>query len=356
MFKYGYVNNLQGALKGAVKGIFGICIIWIGGYLVLKGEVTVGVLITFNTLLAYFIEPIERVINLQPQLQSAMVAADRLGEILDLEKEKAIDEDRKVNPSTLKADIELNNIDFRYGTRQLVLKNINMRFKAGEKIALVGESGSGKTTIAKLLMNFYGVEKGEIILNSYNIKDINRESLRDKVSYISQDTFFFSGSIKENLQFANEDVSYEEIIEACKQAQIHEFINGLPLRYDTYLEEKGSNLSGGQRQRLAIARALLKKPEILIMDEATSNLDSITEKAIEKTIEDCTKDVTTIIIAHRLSTIMRCDRIYVLDKGEIIEEGTHENLLKKQGYYYRLWTGQTIEELDEIAASIGGEK
>lgn len=356
VFKYGYVNIMQGSLKGIVKGVFGICIVWIGGYLVLKGEITVGVLISFNALLAYFIGPIERVINLQPQLQSAMVAADRLGEILDLEAEKSIDEDKKINPKTLLGDIELKDIDFRYGTRQLVLKNINMRFKPGEKIALVGESGSGKTTIAKLLMNFYGVEKGEIVLNSYNIKDINRESLRDKTAYISQDSFFFSGSIKENLQFANEEATYEEIVEVCKQAQIHDFINELPLRYETYLEEKGTNLSGGQRQRLAIARALIRKPEVLIMDEATSNLDSITEKAIERTIEDCTKNVTTVIIAHRLSTIMRCDRIYVLAKGEIIEEGTHDELLRKQGYYYRLWTGQTPEELSEIASTSGGGK
>lgn len=354
VFKYGYVNNMQGSLKGAVKGIFGICILWIGAYLALKGEITVGVLISFNSLLAYFIEPIERVINLQPQLQSAIVAADRLGEILDLEIEKDTDEDKKINPKTFLGDIYLKGVDFRYGTRQLVLKNINMKFKPGEKIALVGESGSGKTTIAKLLMNFYSVEKGEVILNSYNIEDINRESLRDKIAYISQDSFFFSGSIRENLQFANTEATYEEIVEVCKQAQIHDFINGLPLRYETYLEEKGTNLSGGQRQRLAIARALIKKPEVLIMDEATSNLDSITEKAIERTIEECTKNVTTVIIAHRLSTIMRCDRIYVLEKGEIIEEGTHDDLLRRQEYYYRLWMGQTPEELSEIAATSGG--
>lgn len=351
VFKYGYVNNLQGSLKNTVKGIFAICILWIGAYLALKGDITVGTLISFNALLAYFIEPIERMINLQPQLQSAMVAAERLGEILDLELEKSKDEDKKINPKTLLGNINIKNLDFRYGTRQLVLKNINMDIKPGEKIALVGESGSGKTTIAKLLMNFYNAEKGEIILNNYNIKDINRDALRDKISYISQDSFFFSGSIKDNLQFANENATYEEIIEVCKQAQIHDFINSLPLRYETPLEEKGTNLSGGQRQRLAIARALLKKPEILIMDEATSNLDSITEKAIEKTIEECTKNVTTIIIAHRLSTIMRCDRIYVMDKGEVIEEGNHEELLKKQGYYYRLWSGQTLEEFSEVAAT-----
>lgn len=343
VFKYGYVNNMQSSLKGAVKGIFGIGILWIGAYLALKGEITIGTLISFNALLAYFIEPIERMINLQPELQSAMVAADRLGEILDLEKEKAENEDKKANPSTLLGDIYLKNVDFRYGTRQLVLKNINMNIKPGEKIALVGESGSGKTTIAKLLMDFYDVEKGEVIINSYNIKDINKEVLRDKIAYISQDSFFFSGTIRENLQFVNPDVTYEDMIDACKKAQIHEYINSLPTRYETLLEEKGANLSGGQRQRLAIARALLKKPEILIMDEATSNLDTITEKAIQNTIEDCTKNVTTIIIAHRLSTIKRCDRIYVLEKGAIIEEGNHEALLEKKRYYYKLWTGQTAE-------------
>ena len=343
VFKYGYVNNMQSSLKGAVKGIFGIGILWIGAYLALKGEITIGTLISFNALLAYFIEPIERMINLQPELQSAMVAADRLGEILDLEKEKAENEDKKINPSTLLGDIYLKNVDFRYGTRQLVLKDINMNIKSGEKIALVGESGSGKTTIAKLLMDFYDVEKGEVIINSYNIKDINKEVLRDKTAYISQDSFFFSGTIRENLQFVNPDITYEDMIDACKKAQIHEYINSLPTRYETLLEEKGANLSGGQRQRLAIARALLKKPEILIMDEATSNLDTITEKAIQNTIEDCTKNVTTIIIAHRLSTIKRCDRIYVLEKGAIIEEGNHEALLEKKGYYYKLWTGQTAE-------------
>lgn len=355
VFKYSYVNNLQSSIKGTIKGIFAICIVWIGAYLTLKGEISLGTLLSFNALLAYFIEPVERMINLQPEIQSAVVAADRLGEILDLDTEKSANEDKKINPKTLFGNIELKNIDFRYGTRQLVLEHVSMDIKPGEKVALVGESGSGKTTIAKLLMDFYEVEKGEILVNSYNIKDINKESLREKISYISQDSFFFSGTIKENLQFANEDATYEEIIEVCKRAQIHDFINSMPTRYETLLEEKGTNLSGGQRQRLAIARALLKKPEILIMDEATSNLDTITEKAIESTIEECTKNVTTIIIAHRLSTIMRCDKIYVLDKGKVIEEGEHEELLSKRGYYYRLWVGQSPDELNEISAGKRGE-
>lgn len=351
LFKHGYTYNLQDTLMNSVKGIFGICILWIGGVLVLKGEITIGKLISFNALLAYYIGPIERLINLQPQLQSAVVASDRLGEILDLELEKSIDEDKKIKPKSLLGDIVLKDINFRYGIRELVLKNINISIKSGEKIALVGESGSGKTTIAKILMGFYGIEKGEIILNDYNIKDINKEVLRDKISYISQESFFFSGTIKRNLQFVNKDLTDEDMMYACQKAKIHDYINSLPLKYETPLAERGSNLSGGQRQRLSIARALLNNPDILIMDEATSNLDSITEKAIQSTLEECSGNVTSIMIAHRLSTIMKCDKIYVMDNGEIVEEGSHKELLGRKGYYYRLWSGQSIEELDEMISA-----
>lgn len=343
IFKYSYVNNIEVSLMTGIKAIFGIVILWLGGHLVLKGEISIGVLISFNVLLSYFIEPMERIISLQPQLQSAIVAADRLGEILEIDKEKSVDEENKIIPKTLLGDISLKSIYFRYGTKKLILNNINMYIKQGGKVALVGESGSGKTTIAKLLMNFYNIEKGEIIINNHNIKDISKEALRNKISYISQDSFFFSGTVIENLQFANKDATYQEIIAVCEKVHIHEYIMSLPLKYETLLEEKGANLSGGQRQRLSIARAILKKPEILIMDEATSNLDSITERAIERTIEDCTKNVTTIIIAHRLSTIMKCDKIYVMDKGEIIEFGSHEELIRNKGYYYNLWKGQSLD-------------
>lgn len=343
IFKYSYVNNIEVSLMTGIKAIFGIVILWLGGHLVLKGEISIGVLISFNVLLSYFIEPMERIISLQPQLQSAIVAADRLGEILEIDKEKSVDEENKIIPKTLLGDISLKSIYFRYCTKKLILNNINMYIKQGEKVALVGESGSGKTTIAKLLMNFYNIEKGEIIINNHNIKDISKEALRNKISYISQDSFFFSGTVIENLQFANKDATYQEIIAVCEKVHIHEYIMSLPLKYETLLEEKGANLSGGQRQRLSIARAILKKPEILIMDEATSNLDSITERAIERTIEDCTKNVTTIIIAHRLSTIMKCDKIYVMDKGEIIEFGSHEELIRNKGYYYNLWKGQSLD-------------
>ncbi|GAA0071092.1 peptidase domain-containing ABC transporter [Clostridium sardiniense] len=350
IFKNGTINNLQVSLKSGVKGIFAISILWIGTIQVLNGKISFGELLTFNALLAYFLTPIENIINLQPTLQTAVVAAERLSEILDLELEKSKEEHKKINPDSLKGDIKFENVDFRYGTRSLVLKNINMNIKSGQRIALVGESGSGKTTLAKLLLNFYQCEKGEITINSYNLLDVNVEALRNKIAYISQETFLFNGTIIENLMLGNPYLTYEEIIEACKKAQIHEFINSLPLRYNTLVEENGSNFSGGQKQRLSIARAILRKPEILIMDEATSNLDSITEKAIEKTIHEFSKGMTTVIIAHRLSTIMRCDNIYILEKGEIKEEGSHNELLEKKGRYYELWKEQLpeINKVEEI--------
>ncbi|CEN29931.1 bacteriocin ABC transporter ATP-binding/permease [[Clostridium] sordellii] len=350
IFKNECINNMQVSLKSLVKGVFAIAILWIGSIQVLNGKISFGELLTFNALLAYFLTPIENIINLQPTVQTALVAAERLSEILDLELEKSEQEDKKIQPKSLKGNISFKDVDFRYGTRNLILKNINMTIKKGERIALVGESGSGKTTLAKLLLNFYQCEKGEILVNNYNLLDINVEALRDKIAYISQETFLFNGTILENLMLGNPYLTYEEVIDACEKAQIHDFINSLPLRYNTLVEENGSNFSGGQKQRLSIARAILRKPEILIMDEATSNLDSITEKAIERTIHKFSEGMTTIIIAHRLSTIMRCDNIYILEKGEIKEKGNHKELLEQQGRYYKLWKEQLpqINNIGEI--------
>ncbi len=233
VFHGGWLHNLQSLFTELITGVGGIIIIWVGAYNVIKGRMTVGQLLAFNALLAYFLNPIKNLIGLQPMIQTAIVAAERLSEILDLELEKNTEEDKKITPSSLKGRIEFKGVDFRYGTRQLVLKNINLTIKQGEKVALVGESGSGKTTLVKLLMNFYPWEKGEILINGYNIKDINLECLREKIAYISQDSFFFSGTIRENLTLGNPYVSLEEIIEAAKIAKAHDFINELPLRYDT---------------------------------------------------------------------------------------------------------------------------
>ena len=340
IFKLSFTTNLQGFFKGLIELLGGVVILWIGANQVLQGDMSVGNLITYNSLLIYFLNPIKNLINLQPQLQTAMVAAERLGEILDLEIENGEEESRKMEPKHLEGEISYKNVTFKYGQRQNVLEEINLEIKPGERIALVGESGSGKTTLAKLLLNLYPLEEGEILIDNNNILDIKREVLRTKIAYVPQETFLFSGTIMENLALGLERISMEEIVEASKMAKAHDFINELPLRYETLLDENGANLSGGQRQRLAIARAILKKPNILILDEATSNLDSITEAAIESTIRQLSRSMSTIIIAHRLSTIKLCDRIYVLDKGRIVETGAHKELVSIGGRYASLWREQ----------------
>lgn len=342
--EFKYLKVLKSSLKRTKIGIFlgtlseivellgSMAIIWVGSMQVINGKLTLGEMMVFNTLLGYFTEPVKNLIGLQPTIQTAMVSADRLGEVIDLDIEQ---KDERIIPNNLKGDIEIKNLDFRYGTREQILKNINIKIKKGEKIALVGESGSGKTTLAKLFLKFFDFEKGEININDFNIKDIDITFLREKISYISQDIFLFNNTIKENL-ILNETIKMEEVIEMAKKINAYDFINQLPQRFNYVIEENGANLSMGQKQRLSILRALLKKPDILIMDEATSNLDTITENIIQNTLNNLDMEMTIIIIAHRLSTIRMCDRIYVLDKGEIIESGTHEELVNMKGKYYKL--------------------
>lgn len=343
IFNLSWISNLQSSLKSSTELIGGVVILWIGANHVINGQMTMGQLITFNSLLAYFLDPVKNLINLQPQMQTAVVTAERLGEILDLESEKDDNEIRKLNPSSLLGDICFEHIKFRYGTRKLILDDINIAIHKGEKVAFVGESGSGKTTLIKLLLKLYQPEDGNITIDGNNIKDIRTETLRERIAYISQETFLFSGTIMENLMLGIDDVTPDEVIKAAKLAMAHDFINELPLRYETLLEENGANLSGGQRQRLAIARAILKKPDILILDEATSNLDALTEREIDKTLQEYCKDITTIFIAHRLSTIKNCDMIYVMENGQIIEAGNHYELKEKKGKYSILASQQSLE-------------
>ncbi|MCM3737940.1 peptidase domain-containing ABC transporter [Bacillus cytotoxicus] len=344
VFQRGMLSNLQGSIRTGLQLIGGIIIIWVGAIQVLKGNMTIGELITYNALLAYFLNPIENLIAIQPVMQSAMVAAERLNEIFDLKQEKDENEYRKVSPKCFSGNIKFHNVTFSYGTRNAVLKNVNFSIEAGNQVAFVGESGSGKTTISKLLMNYYNSQEGNIYYDSYHIKELNRDVLRNRIAYVSQESFFFSGSIYDNLCFGlDEKIPLEELIQATKDACAYDFISEFPMRYETILEENASNLSGGQRQRLAIARALLKKPDILILDEATSNLDSTTEKHITdmlKILGD--RGITVIMIAHRLSTIQHANKIFVMKKGEIIEQGSHEELLLCEGEYYHLWKNQTV--------------
>ena len=335
IFKLSCIGNAQEGIKAFVEAVGGVVILWVGAHSVLQGSMTIGSLISFNALLVYFLDPVKNLINLQPTLQTAMVASDRLGEVLDLEIEKGENQRHKVSPASLIGDISIQDISFRYGTRQFILDHFSMQIKRGQRVAIVGESGAGKTTVAKLLLNLYPYESGTITIADYALPDIQLECLREKIAYIPQETFLFSGTILENLSFGMDSLEMEEVIHCARMAQIHEFINALPLRYETHLDENGSNLSGGQRQRIAIARAMLRKPEILILDEATSNLDTVTEKAIQETLDTYCDGMTTIIIAHRLSTIRRCDRIFVMEKGKIVESGSHDELMTKPNGHYR---------------------
>ena len=330
--KSSLLSILLDILSGKVEAIGTVVLLWVGTAFCLKDIISVADLFMFYYLIEYFLDPVKNLINLQPELQTAMVAAERLNDILDVE----IENNDKEKVDKLKGNIVCKDIDFRYGYRNLVLKDVSMTFKSGTKTAIVGESGCGKTTLAKLIMQFYTPEKGSITVNGTNLADASQESVRQRISYISQDIFLFSDTVYNNLRIGNSQITDEEITEMCKKCGADEFINNLPMGYKTVLEENGNNLSGGQKQRLAIARALLKKPDILIMDEATSNLDTVTEQSIKNLIDSLSEEITCIIIAHRLTTIKSCDYIYVMDKGTVVESGTHQELLEKNGMYKQL--------------------
>jgi ATP-binding cassette subfamily B protein len=337
VFKIGLISNSQEAVADMIEMVGIVIILWIGFSMVLSGQITIGSLITFYALLSYFTEPIKNLIELQPTIQTAIVAAERLNDILDLKREN-LEESKEGLP--IIRTWELKNLDFRYGNRELALEDVSFSVRRGERVAIVGESGSGKTTLAKLLLRFYEAERGEILLNGIDIKNYNLYTLRKEIAYVDQNTFLFSDTIKNNLKLGNEGVTDDEIKKACSISCADEFINKLPLGYDTPLDENAKNLSGGQRQRLVIARALLKNPQLLIFDEATSNLDTITEASIKDTISKLDENITCIIIAHRMTTIKGCDRIYVMEQGKIVESGTHDELMKKGGKYMALWNGQ----------------
>lgn len=328
------LSMTQNVLANSVELIGTIIILWIGFGFTASNQITIGSLMTFYVLLGYFIQPIKNLIELQPTIQTAFVAADRLNDILDIQTEETV---QKKSVPPIKT-WQMNHICFRYGNRELTLQNVDFTIHRGEKVAIVGESGSGKTTLVKLLMRFYEPETGTICIDGEKITNYTLQEWRSSIAYVEQNTFLFSDTIEHNLTLGMDNVSQEEIENACRAARADQFIEQFPMKYQMLIEENGANLSGGQRQRLAIARALLKKPQLLILDEATSHLDTITEVAIKDTIFNFNKDMTCVIIAHRLSTIKQCDRIIVMDCGKIIEQGTHDDLMKKQGLYAELWS------------------
>lgn len=334
MVKGSIINVSLDTIVSTVTTIGTVCLFWVGTYLCRGNIIDFGEMFSFYYLLGSFLTPVGNLIDLQPTFQTALVAAERLEDIVSIDTENSSDSDN----IDLNGDIELRNVSFRYGFRNLILNNINMTIKKGQKIAIIGESGCGKTTIAKLLMNFYSPESGEIIINGENINNYSPKAIRNHIAYISQNTFLFSDTIKNNLKYGNENTTDEEIEQICKLCCADKFINEMPLGYNTMLEENGANLSTGQKQRIAIARALLKKPEILIMDEATGNLDTVTEECISKAIDNITKNITCIVIAHRLKTIKNCDDIYVIKDGQIAEHGSHSELIEKKCIYFSYWS------------------
>jgi ATP-binding cassette subfamily B protein len=323
-----------------ITGVGMVTVLWSAGAMVIRGEMSAGEMIAFYSILLFTLQPMLRLVTVNQQVQDAVVAADRLGEVLDLESETNGEQNKIVRADCLSGEIVFIGVSFRYGTRAPVLHDITLRIPPRSTVALVGESGSGKTTFAKMLLRYYEPIEGRIEADGYDLRDLRLDMLRSQIGYVDQDVFLFSGTIEENLRLGNPYATPEVIIGAVKAAGMEQFVSGLPNRYQTYIGERGLALSGGQRQRLAIARALVGDPRILIFDEATSNLDSQTEGAIHQLIEKLKPHKTIVIIAHRLSTVLNADQIVVMDRGRIVEQGTHQQLLLARGRYHGLWSAQ----------------
>ncbi|WP_234123360.1 ABC transporter ATP-binding protein [Clostridium hydrogenum] len=322
------INNIGFA---AVAGV--------GGVLAVKGMITVGVIASFLNYSRQFVRPLNNLANVFNTLQSAVAGAERVFEILDQNEELKDEEDAKVLDKA-KGNVKFENVYFGYRKDVNILKNINFDAKQGETIALVGPTGAGKTTIVNLLTRFYDVTEGEIFIDGIDVRNYTRDSLRKCFGIVLQDTYLFTGTIKENIKYGNLIASDEKIKLAAKMANAHEFIKRLPNGYDTILSESGSNLSQGQRQLLAIARAILTEPSILILDEATSSVDTRTELKIQEAMLKLMEGRTSFIIAHRLSTIRNANKIMVIDDGRIIEMGNHDELINKKGKYYHMYFNQ----------------
>lgn len=345
-YKEETLKNVQGFISNFVGMLGNLLFMGIGSLFIIDGKMSIGDLLVFQTLSQYFVEPVQSLVSLQLTFQEASIAMKRLSELMTLDREDE-QQVKMIKDISLDGDIHFKNVSFAYGSRPPIIENFNLTIKQGQKIALVGESGAGKSTIAKLLMKFMEVQEGKIQIAGYDIKDIDINYLRQHISYIPQNIEIFTGTIIDNLKIGNPDAKYEEILNACRISGADTFIERMPNRYGAFIEEGGSNLSGGEKQRLAIARALISKTDLYIFDEATSNLDSFSERKLQELIFRKIKNVTTIIIAHRLSTIRQCDLICFLDYGKIAEIGTHEELMTLNKKYANMIRLQNVQ-LDKI--------
>ena len=327
----GMIPKVMNVLNNASFAI----IAGVGGFFALKGWITIGVIVIFVEFSRQFTRPLNDLANQFNTMLSAIAGAERVFEILDL-PEEAHDEKNKQSLQSVKGDVSFQQVSFSYNNEGSTVTDITFSVKQGESVALVGPTGAGKTTIINLLSRFYDYDSGEILIDGKKLSDYTRESVRKHMAFVLQESFLFQGSIKENIRYGRLDASDEEVIEAAKQANAHSFIENLPNGYDTILSNTGSSLSQGQKQLLAIARAMLARPSILMLDEATSNIDTITELHIQDALQRLMKGRTSFIIAHRLNTIREADQILVLREGSVIENGTHSQLVAKNGFYAEL--------------------
>ena len=343
-WKSQFLSGLMHPITNFIANIGYVGVAVAGGYLAVNGTITVGNIQSFIQYNRQFTQPINQIAQISSMLQSMVAAAERIFEFLE-EQEEVVTAKGNIDISKLEGNVEFKHVKFGYDEDKMIINDFNADVKEGQKIAIVGPTGAGKTTMVKLLMRFYDVNSGEIDIDGHNVKDFERGELRKMFGMVLQDTWLFGGSVKDNIKYSNEDATDTQVVEAAKAAHVHHFIKTLPNGYNSMINEESTNISAGQKQLLTIARVILADPKILILDEATSSIDTRTEIQIQSAMDNLMKGRTSFIIAHRLSTIKNADLILVMNHGDIVEQGTHENLLAKNGFYADLYNSQfEVEE------------